>query len=155
MSNYHFRVRFRLPEHFAFNFEKSTLDIRLPSGRGICTLTTYGEESMKEAQWLLVKDAGDGFPTEEEAAEAGRRVKTAILWSGAKMRMGSCRRTRLMLEATDGNLAGGEKDTPTGSARRRTASMRRIGAAALSRLLSCHAAAWAPLTAGLSRRCRT
>lgn len=88
MSNYDFRVRFRLPEHFAFNYEKSALDLRLPSGRGICTLTTYGEQSMKEAQWLLVKDAGDGFPTEEEAAEAGRRVKTAILWCGAKMRMG-------------------------------------------------------------------
>jgi len=88
MPTYHFRVMFRLPEHFAFKYEESALDIRLPSGRGICTLTAYSGESIKESQWLLMKDAGDGFSKAEEAAEAGRQMKRAIMWCGAKMYMG-------------------------------------------------------------------
>jgi hypothetical protein len=43
---------------------------------------------MKESHWLVLKDAGEGFATEYEAAKAGRHVKNAVMWWGAKERVG-------------------------------------------------------------------
>ena len=45
-------------------------------------------ESLRESQWLLIKDVGEGFSTVHEATEAGRHVKNAVMWWGAKERVG-------------------------------------------------------------------
>lgn len=40
-------------------------------------------------KWLVVlKNTGKGFSTKDEAVHAGRRVKNAIAWSSARMRVG-------------------------------------------------------------------
>lgn len=37
---------------------------------------------------MVLKSTGDGFPSEEEALVAGRGAKNAIMWCGARMRVG-------------------------------------------------------------------
>jgi hypothetical protein len=88
MPSFHFRVRFRLPHGRVLNSEEQSLDVRLPSASGPYVLAAVSGESLKESQWLLIKDVGDGFATEDEAAEAGRHVKNAVMWWGAKVRVG-------------------------------------------------------------------
>lgn len=43
---------------------------------------------MKDSQWFLIKDDG-GFDTYDDALKAGRRVKNAVMWWGAKTRVGA------------------------------------------------------------------
>jgi len=88
MPNYHFRVRFRLPNERLLDSEEQSLDLHSPTGRGTYVLEAVGGESLKKSQWLLIKDVGEGFATEDEAAEAGRHVKNAVMWWGAKERVG-------------------------------------------------------------------
>lgn len=87
MPNYKFRVRFRLPHSSGLNHDKPVLDLR-PSGQGDYTLRAPGKQPIKDSQWLVLEDSGDGFSTEEEAADAGDLVRSAILWCGIQMRLG-------------------------------------------------------------------
>jgi hypothetical protein len=88
MPNYHFRVRFRFPHNRVLDSEEQTIDIPLPSGRGSYVIAAVSGQSFNESQWLLIKDVGDGFATEEEAADAGRRVKNALMWWSTRERVG-------------------------------------------------------------------
>src|SRR5215203_6133824 len=88
MTNYHFRVRFRFPYNRVLDSEEKSIDIPLPLGRGTYVIDAVSGESLKESQWLLIKDVGNGFATEEEAAEAGRRVKNAVMWWSTRARIG-------------------------------------------------------------------
>jgi len=51
-------------------------------------LSGFGDATIKEAEWLVLRSAGDGFSSEEEAHFAGRGAKNAIMWCGARMRVG-------------------------------------------------------------------
>ncbi|MBA3425952.1 MAG: hypothetical protein H0U04_15735 [Rubrobacter sp.] len=88
MPNYHFRVRFQLPHNRVLDSEEQSLDLHSPTGRGTCVIAAVSGESFRESQWLLIKDGGEGFSTEDEAAQAGRHVKNAVMWWGAKERVG-------------------------------------------------------------------
>jgi hypothetical protein len=88
MPNYHFRFRFLLPHDRVLDSEEQSLDLHSPTGHGTYLLEAVSGESLRESQWLLIKDIGEGFATEEEAAEAGRHVKNAVMWWGAKERVG-------------------------------------------------------------------
>jgi hypothetical protein len=88
MSNYHFRVRFQFPHDRALDSDEQSIDIPLLSGRGTYVISAVSGYSLKESQWLLIKDVGDGFVTEGEAAEAGRHVKNAVMWWSTKERVG-------------------------------------------------------------------
>src|SRR5215208_4325949 len=88
MPNYHFRFRFLLPHDCALGSEEQSLNLYAPTGRGPYVLEAASGPFLKEAQWLRIKDAGEGFGTEDEAAEAGRHVKNAVMWWSAKGRVG-------------------------------------------------------------------
>jgi hypothetical protein len=68
--------------------EEQILDLGSLAGRGPYVLEAVSGKSLKESQWLVIKDVGDGFATEDEAAEAGRHVKNAVMWWGAKEHTG-------------------------------------------------------------------
>jgi hypothetical protein len=68
--------------------EEQSIDIPLLSGHDTYLVTAVSGESLKESQWLLIKDVGDRFATEEEATEAGRHVKNAVMWWSAKEGVG-------------------------------------------------------------------
>ena len=64
------------------------MEVRLPTGPGTYTLSSVGGAPIKEAQWLILKSTGDGFPSEEEAVSAGLSAKNGIRWCSAQMRVG-------------------------------------------------------------------
>jgi hypothetical protein len=88
MPNYHFRVMFRFPHNRVLDSEEQSIDFPLLSGRGTYVISAVSGESLKQSEWLLVKDVGDGFATEGEAAKAGRHVKNAVMWWSTKERVG-------------------------------------------------------------------
>lgn len=88
MSTCHFRVRFRLPEHRFLDSEERTLHIRTSPDSRAYVLDAVSGGALRDSQWLLIKDVGGGFATEAEALRAGRHVKNAVMWWGAKERVG-------------------------------------------------------------------
>jgi hypothetical protein len=88
MSNYHIRVRFRIHRNWFLDHKGSAFDVGPSSGGGSYALSAYDGDSIKEAQWLVLESTGKGFSTKDEAEHAGRRVKNAIAWSSARMRVG-------------------------------------------------------------------
>ncbi len=88
MPNFHFRVRFRFPHNRVLDSEERSVDVpMLPMG-GTYVIAAVSGESLNDSQWLLIKDGGEGFATEDEATKAGRHVKNAIMWWSAKERVG-------------------------------------------------------------------
>jgi hypothetical protein len=88
MSSYHYRLKFRIHRGWFLDYDKPSLEIRVPLGQGTCTLSGLGDIPIKEAEWLVVKSTGDGFASEAEAVSAGRSAKNAIRWCSAKLRVG-------------------------------------------------------------------
>ena len=88
MPAFHFRVRFRLPEDSTLGSEERTLRITSPSGRWTYILDASDGETLKDSQWFLIKDGDGGFDTYDDALKAGRHVKNAVMWWGAKTRVG-------------------------------------------------------------------
>jgi hypothetical protein len=64
------------------------LEVRLPTGHGTYTLSSLGGGPIKEANWLVLRSSGDGFPSKEEADFAGLNAKNGIRWCSARMRVG-------------------------------------------------------------------
>lgn len=87
MGNYRFRVRFRLSHNRVLDSDEQTLNLYSHPG-GMYVLGAADGTSLRESQWLLIKDVGNGFASQEEAAEASRHVKDAVMWWGAKERVG-------------------------------------------------------------------
>lgn len=88
MSNYHIRVRFRIHRNWFLDHEGSDFDVGASSRGDNYALSALDGASIKEAQWLVLKSTGKGFSTKDEAVHAGRRAKSAIAWSSARMRVG-------------------------------------------------------------------
>lgn len=88
MPRHHFRIRFRLPDGIVLKSDKASLRLTTSTGGSEYVLDAVGAKTLNESQWLLIKDAGDGFATEGEAREAGRQAKNAVMWWGAKARAG-------------------------------------------------------------------
>lgn len=88
MPSHHFRIRFRLPDGIVLKSDKASLRLPTSTGGSEYVLDAVGAKTLNESQWLLIKDAGDGFATEGEAREAGRQAKNAVMWWGAKARAG-------------------------------------------------------------------
>ncbi len=88
MTNFHFRFRFRFPRNRFFDSEEKSIDVPVLSGSHTYVVAAVSDEFLKDSQWVLIKDGGEGFATEEEAFKAGRHVKNAIMWWGTKERVG-------------------------------------------------------------------
>jgi hypothetical protein len=88
MPNYHFRFRFLLPHDRVLGSEEQSLELYSSTEHGHYVLEAVSGTSLEESQWALIKDAGEGFATAGEAAEAGRHVKNAVMWWSATQRVG-------------------------------------------------------------------
>src|SRR5215212_9974126 len=88
MPIYHFRFRFLLPHDRILDSEEQSLGLYSSTESGPYVLEAVGGASLKESQWVLTKDAGEGFATKGEAAEAGHHVKNAVMWWSATQRVG-------------------------------------------------------------------
>ena len=102
MPSYHFRIRFRIHRGWFLDYEEPTLEIRVSLGQDSYTLGSLGRIPIKEAEWLVLKSTGDGFPSREEAVSAGRSAKNAIRWCSAQMMVG--------LDLGDDRIHGGTSD---------------------------------------------
>ena len=88
MPNYHFRFRFLLPHDRVLGSEEQSLELYSSTEHGHYVLEAVSGTSLEESQWALIKDAGEGFATAGEAAEAGRHVKNAVMWWSVTQRVG-------------------------------------------------------------------
>jgi len=83
---YNFRLKFGLSYNASFNCEKDSIRIDLTNNKSFILRPAKDKTLIKNTSIYIIK--GEGFSTEEEAYNQGKRAENALLWYGVKYNIG-------------------------------------------------------------------
>lgn len=86
MTDYTFRIRFRIVDGTVLNEESTEREIALAHGEPYTLCAVPREQPINKSNWLVLK--GPTFDEENQAWNAGRRAQDALRWCSARLKMG-------------------------------------------------------------------